>query len=237
MNREMLLSETFVELADTLVADFDVVDLLSGLSSRCVDLLDAAAAGLMLADDAGELRVVAASDERLRLLELFELQNEQGPCLDAFQTGQLITSHDLEADAGRWDRFVPAALDSGFRSVHAVPMRLRDTNIGALNLLRSETGPLQAVDARVAQALADVATISILQHRAAAEAQVMVDQLQGALDSRIAIEQAKGILSERMDIDTNEAFLALRRHARNNNARLSDVARDVVKGRLPTVEP
>ena len=232
MTRETLLAKTLVELADTLVADFDVVDLLTRLADRCVDVLDVGAAGLMLAAPDGGLRVMASSSEAMRVLELFELQAEEGPCLDCYRTGQPVVNQDLEAANGRWPRFAAEVLAAGFRSVHALPMRLRGTVIGALNLFHIERGEMRQVDLDAAQAFADVATIAILQHRAAIEAQVLNEQLNHALNSRVVIEQAKGMVAEREGLDMEQAFATLRHHARNHNLRLVDVATDVIGGTL-----
>jgi GAF domain-containing protein len=232
MPREATLARTLVELADTLVADFDVVDLLTLLTDRCVDVLDVGAAGLMLVAPDGELRVMASSSEAMRVLELFELQSEEGPCLDCYRTGEPIVNQDLAKANGRWPRFAAEALAAGFRSVHALPMRLRGTVIGALNLFHIEPGEMQPADVVAAQALADGATIAILQHRAALEAQVLNEQLNHALNSRIVIEQAKGMVAERENLNMEQAFSRLRQHARNHNVRLADVARDVIGGTL-----
>ena len=232
MPREATLARALVELADTLVADFDVVELLTLLADRCVDVLDVGAAGLMLAGPDGDLRVMASSSEAMRVLELFELQSREGPCLDCYRTGEPVLNHDLAVGDTRWPRFGPEALAAGFRSVHALPMRLRGTVIGALNLFHVERGEMRRADIEAAQALADVATIAVLQHRAALEAQVVVEQLNAALNSRILIEQAKGMTAERLGLDMERAFSALRSHARNHNLRLVDLARSVIEGRL-----
>lgn len=232
MHREALLAQTLVDLADTLVDDFDVVDLLTLLADRCVEVLDVSAAGLMLVAPEGDLRVVASSSDAMRVLELFELQSAQGPCMDSYRTGVPVVNHDLAADPDRWPQFAPVAITAGFRSVHALPMRLRGVVIGALNLFRTDEGGLDETDMLAAQAFADVATIAILQHRAVVEAQVLNEQLHHALNSRIAIEQAKGMLAERAGVDMEAAFARLRSHARNQNRRLADVARDVVAGVL-----
>src|SRR6478609_8016849 len=224
MPREGLLARTFVELADTLVDDFDVVELLTLLADRCVDVLDVAAAGLMLVAPDGGLRVMASSSEAMRVLELFELQAQEGPCLDCYRTGQPVTNQDLEAANGRWPRFTAEVLAAGFHSVHALPMRLRGTVIGALNLFHIEPGEMRHADVDAAQAFADVATIAILQHRAAIEAHVLNDQLSGALNTRVVIEQAKGVVAERQGLDMDQAFATLRNHARSHNQRLVDVA-------------
>jgi GAF domain-containing protein len=230
--RELELSETFVVLADTLVADYDVVDLLDRLVSAAVTLLDVTAGGLLLDDQRGSLALVASSNESTRLLEIFQLQTNEGPCLDCVRTATAVTSADLVADVDRWPVFAPEAVAAGFRSVTAVPLRLRSQTIGGLNLFSDAPGAMSQDDQRVAQALADVATIGILQQRSIHRTTVLAEQLQQALNSRIAIEQAKGVLAERHDLDMAAAFESLRRHARNHNMRLADVAGAVVRGDL-----
>ncbi|HEX3308089.1 MAG TPA: GAF and ANTAR domain-containing protein, partial [Streptosporangiaceae bacterium] len=198
-----LLSETFVELTDTMVAGFDVIDFLHVLTDRSVQLLDVSAAGLLLADPRGELRVVASS-EAARLLELFQLQNDQGPCLDCFRAGRPVAA-DLAADAQRWPRFAAAAQQAGFAAVQALPMRLRDQVIGALNLFRAVPGAFDPADIRIGQAPADVATISLLHERSMRHSDTVNEQLQTALNSRVIIEQAKGKLAERLGLDMDQA--------------------------------
>ena len=236
MNREARLARTLVELADTLVDDFDVIELLTLLADRCVEVLDVAAAGLMVVTVEGDLRVMASSSEAMRVLELFELQASEGPCLDCFRTGEQVVNNTLATAEGRWPRFAAEALAAGFRSVHAVPMRLRGSIIGALNLFHTEPSEMRQTDIDAAQALADVATIAILQHRAEREAQIVNEQLQSALNSRIVIEQAKGIIAERSSVKMEVAFALLRDHSRRNNERLVDVAQSVIDGTLGTVE-
>jgi transcriptional regulator with GAF, ATPase, and Fis domain len=223
-----LLSDTFVGLADTMVADFDVIDFLHMLTDRSVALLAASAAGVVLADPRGELRVAAASSEAAGLVELFQIQNDQGPCLDCFRTGQPVTAADLADADQRWPRFAAAAVQAGFRTVEALPMRLRDQVVGALNLFRAAPSPFAAADLRIGQALADVATIGLLQERSLRRTEILAEQLQGALNSRVIIEQAKGKLAERRSIDMEDAFRMLRDYARNSNQHLTDVARNFV---------
>jgi transcriptional regulator with GAF, ATPase, and Fis domain len=223
-----LLSDTFVELADTMVADFDVIDFLHLLTDRSVALLAASAAGVLLADPRGELRVAAASSEVVELVELFQLQNDQGPCLDCFRTGRAVAVSDLATAAQPWPRFAAAAVGSGFRTVQALPMRLRDQVIGALNLFGTEPGLFGPADLRIGQALADVATIGLLHAQNVRRSETVAEQLQAALNSRVAIEQAKGKLAERLGIDMDGAFKLLRDYARNSNQLLTDVARDFV---------
>ena len=233
MVREESLVRTFVELTDTLVDDFDVVELLTVLAARCVEVLDVAAAGLMLVNSDDELRVIASSSETMRLLELFELQAEEGPCTECYRTGDAVMHPRLSEDDLRWPRFAPRAWEAGFRSVHALPMRLRGQTIGALNLFRTHEGRLDESDLTAAQAFADVATIAILQHRAVAEAHAVNDQLNHALNSRVAIEQAKGMVGERGGLDMEQSFRRLRTYARSHNLRLVDVANGVIDGTLP----
>lgn len=232
MPREALLARTLVELADTLVDDFDVVELLTLLADRCVEVLDVDAAGLMLVAPDGDLRSMASSSEAMHVLELFELQAHEGPCLDCYRTGQPVVNQDLATVNGRWPRFAPEALAAGFHAVHALPMRLRGTVIGALNLFHINAGEMRLPDIEVAQAFADVATIAILQHRATLEGQVVNEQLNHALNSRVVIEQAKGMIADRLDLNMEHAFTTLRSHARNHNLRLVDVAHEVIAGTL-----
>src|SRR5690348_17317758 len=226
---EIELADVFVEMADTLVDDFDMIDFLHMLTERCVQLLDVSAAGLLLTDGQDRLQVVAASSERTRLLELFQLQTDQGPCLDCFRTGQPVSVTDLPS-AGLWPRFTAAAAEAGFSAVHAVPMRLRSEVIGALNLFDADPGALDSGKLRTGQALADVATIGLLQQRAIHQRDVLTEQLQTALNTRVLIEQAKGVLAERLHVDVGDAFTLLREAARNRNRRLSELAQAIVDG-------
>jgi GAF domain-containing protein len=232
MTRATVLATTLVELADTLVDDFDIVDLLTTLSDRSVEVLDVEAAGIMLVGSDGALRAMASSSEVMRIVELFELQSEEGPCLDCFHSGQPVVSHDLTTVNGRWPNFAPVAVAAGFRAAHAVPMRLRAQIIGALNLFSEDPGSLTDDDIVVARALADVATIAILQQRRIFDAETVNGQLNRALSSRITIEQAKGIIAERERLDMPDAFDRLRTQARNHNRRLHDVAADIVDGTI-----
>jgi GAF domain-containing protein len=235
-SRQELLARTFVELADTLVDEFDVVDLLSHLGERCVELFDAAAAGLLVTDATGVLRPMAATSEAMELIEVFQLQNAEGPCFDCFRAGEAIEVADLAGAADRWPRLVPIVTGAGFRSAHAFPLRLRGRVLGALNLFRVSPGRLEPADVVAAQALADVATIAILQHRAAVDAQSLSEQLHFALNSRIAIEQAKGIVSQTSGVGMDEAFTWLRAYARSRRRQLSEVAQDVIDARIEIVE-
>jgi GAF domain-containing protein len=232
MTRVVKLARTLVELADTLVLNFDVVELLTELTDRCVDVLGGSAAGLMLLTPAGDLRVMASSSEAMHVLELFELQSQEGPCLDCFRSGATVVNDDLESSS-RWPRFGAEALAAGFHSVYALPMRLRGTVIGALNLFFVDPTAMRQFEIDSAQALADVATIAILQYRATLEAQFLNDQLHMALNNRIVIEQAKGMLAEHQHIDMDHAFNTLRQYAQNHHRRLGEVAGAVINGSLP----
>ena len=232
MTRESDVVRSLVEMADTLVDDYDVVDLLTRLADRCVSLLGVSAAGVMLASPTGKLGLVASSSEAMRLLELFELQAQEGPCLDAFRTGNRIEHEELQAGSGRWPSFSAAALEAGFQSAVALPLRLREVTLGALNLLRATSAPMDEADLIVARAFADLAALSIVQHRASTEAQRLNEQLSNALTSRIVIEQAKGVIAERAGVSLAEAFSRLRSYARNHNLRLTDVAQAGVVGTL-----
>ena len=232
VNREQRLVETFVELADTLVEDFDVVEFFSLLTERVVQLGIASQAGILLVDETGDLQFIAASDERTHLLELFQVQNEEGPCQDCFTTGAPTSADDLAAASDRWPLFAPRAVSAGFRSVQAVPLRLRGAVLGALNLFLTDPGGIDHAAEAVVQAMADVATIGLLQQRELDRAHTVEGQLQRALQTRIGIEQAKGIISEQMSIPMDAAFALLRGYSRSHNQKLHDAARDVVSGGL-----
>jgi hypothetical protein len=224
--------DAFVELADTLVADYDVIDFLDTLALRTVDLLDVTACGLLLVDHHQILNLVAASSEQTRLLELFQLQNSEGPCLECYTSGAPVQCPDLTEVGQRWPLFAPAAVDTGYLAVQALPMRLRDTTIGALNLFSDVSGALDPEAVAIGQALADVATIGILHERALRRQEEIAGQLQSALNSRILIEQAKGVLAERLGISVDNAFTSLRDYARSGNRKLRDVALAVIDGSL-----
>jgi transcriptional regulator with GAF, ATPase, and Fis domain len=222
------LSDLFVEVADTLVDDFDVIDFLHNLTVHAADISGAGAVGLMLTDQQGHLQFMAASNSNGEHLELFQLQNVEGPCLDCFATGQPVVNADLVNATDRWPTFAPRAIELGYGAVHAFPMRLREQTVGALNLFASSGGLFEPSEMRVVQALADVATIAILQEGKISRAEALTEQLQGALNSRIIIEQAKGAMSARAGVAPDEAFELLRQHARSTNTRLVDVAQAVL---------
>jgi len=235
-HREEWLARTFVELADTLVADFDLLDFMSVLVERCAELLDSAEVGLALAAARGELRVMASSSERMRALELIEVQSDEGPCRDCLRSGEQVLNQRLDGAGDRWPLFAPEALESGFQMVHALPLRLRSNVIGAMNIFSSELRELRPQDVNVTQALADVATIGILQERAIKHGAGLAAQLQGALNSRILLEQAKGIVAERRQVGMDEAFALLRSYARSHRTQLSAVANAIIDHSLAPAE-
>ncbi len=231
-DRNAMLAERFVTLADTLVDDFDVVELMDSLIAACVELLNTTAAALMIPDPRGRLQIVASSSEEARLLELLQLQNDEGPCLECIRSATPVNVESIASTHDRWPRFADAADQLGFSSVHAIPMRLRNETIGGLNLFRTEAPALSADEQRIAQALADVATIAVLQQRSLARASQLAEQLQTALSSRVIIEQAKGVIAEFGGLDMTAAYSALRLYARDHNRKLADVAGAVVAGRV-----
>ena len=225
------IAQTFVELADSLVDDFDALDLLNVLVERCVDLLGVSAAGLLFADGQGQLRLAVSSSESARLLDLYQLQNDEGPCLECYHTGRPV-SGELNESAARWPSFTAAAVSEGFVGVLALPLRLRGRVIGALNLFDAKDGTLSDPEVwPVAQSMADVATIAILQERLGQERDLLNEQLQSALTSRVVIEQAKGVLASRLDIEMEGAFELMRKRSRNERRRLAEVAEEVVNAR------
>lgn len=233
MAQHDLLTRTLVELADSLVEDFDVVDLLTLLADRCCEAFDVDDAGLMLAAPmGGDLRVMASSSATMRDLELYELQASEGPCLDCYHSGEPVVNEDLESSRERWPEFAPAALTAGFRTVSALPMRLRGKTIGALNLFLTGDRSLSGSDVSGARAFADVATIAILQHQAAVDARQVNEQLNRALNGRVIIEQAKGMLAERAGLDVDQAFVWLRGHAHGHDLRLVDLAQSFIDGNV-----
>ena len=228
--RETRVLGAVVSLVDSLLLDFDVVDLLTELTERCAELLDIAAAGFLLADPLGRLRLLAATSQRTRDLELFQLEAEEGPCVDCYATGEPVSVADLQAATERWPNFVPAALEYGFNSVHAVPMRAAGLVLGALGLFGTHRGPLNDADLLVGQTLTHIASVAILQGHPPTPSSVL-PQLRSALINRVVVEQAKGLLREMLDISVEEAFSLLRTYARAHGEHLADVARRLMKDR------
>ncbi len=228
--RETRVLAAVVSLVDSLLDDFDVVDLLTELTERCAELLDVESAGLLLADPLEQLRLLAATSEETRELELFQLQADEGPCMDCYSSGQPVSVADIQAEADRWPSFVPAALEAGFASVHAVPMRAAGIVMGALNLFGTHPGALSDADLLVGQTLAHIASVAILQEHPPTPASVM-PQLRSALTSRILVEQAKGFLRESLDVSVEQAFQLLRNYSRTNGEHLTDVARRLMTDR------
>jgi transcriptional regulator with GAF, ATPase, and Fis domain len=233
VEREAALVDAFAALADTLVADYDVVELLQTLVDTCVALLDVTAAGILLADaESGRLELLASTSEESRLVETMQLAAEAGPCIECFHTGSIVSVPDIEARGNDWSDFGERALEQGFFSMYAVPLRLRQATVGTLNLFRGDVGELNERDTRVAQALADVATIGILHERDFRATDLLRQQLQVALSSRVVIEQAKGVLAHTHGISTDEAFAMLRQYARSNRRQLAQVAQELVQRTL-----
>lgn len=237
--REALLVHTFVSLADSLVDQYDIIELLQNLVDRSTDLFDAAASGIVLGPDDRHLEVIVSTSEESRIVGLMQLRAGEGPCVEAVTTGTVVSVANTTEMAARWPVFADAAQESHYRSVHAIPMRLRGETIGSLNLFRTDEGPLNDDDAIAAQALADVATISVLQERALRDSTVIREQLQHALDSRIVIEQAKGVLSHTHQVDMDAAYRLLRHQARHTQTPMSTIAQGVVDGsiRIPLTQP
>lgn len=228
------VTRAFVSLASSLAGGADVIHLLSDLTEVCADLLDVASAGLLLADRRGVLHVMAASSERTQELEVFQVQRAEGPCRDSYLTGRPVSVPDLQQAHGRWPQFAPRAQQAGFASVHALPMRLQQVNLGTLGLFGTSVGDLNPEDLTLGQALADVATVALVQDRAVTDRAAINEQLQEALTSRVALEQAKGIVAQQGDLDMKQAFAVLRRYARDHNLRLTDLAIAVVSRQLPS---
>ena len=230
--REGLFLQTFAKLADTLVVGYDVVDLLQMLVDSCRDLLGSTAAGILLADDIGELELVASTSESSRLVEMMQLGAEAGPCIESYFSGQPVLVPDIRESPPEWERFRQSALEQGFGAAYALPLRLRETTIGTLNLFQNAARAMSDEDLTAAQAFADVATIGILHERSLRESDVIRQQLQNALNSRILIEQAKGVIAQRNTVSMDEAFTLLRSYARNNQRGIAEVAADLVGRRL-----
>lgn len=234
VSRERKVSELYVRLSDTLVSGYDVSEFLQMLVEGCKDVLEVDVVGVLLEKRDGELSVSAASDEEMRTLEALELQTRGGPCFDAYTQQQQVVVEDLEACRDRWPQFVEKALDLGFRCGHAFPLRRREDTLGALDMYKEAPAPFTEDDVHLAQSLADIATIAIVNQRTVRDAEILAEQLQTALHSRVLIEQAKGVLAGREGISPEEAFDRIRRHCRNSHETMRDVSRQVVdEGFLP----
>lgn len=226
--RETLLAQTFVTLADTLVTDYDIVDVLQTLVEQTSRILEAADAGILIPNEAGDLEVVASTSERSQLISLLQLRAHEGPCVDAYTSGKIVAVDNIASTYARWPTFATSASQVGYQAMYAIPMRLRNETIGSLNLFTDRGGPMPPADTTIARALTDVATISILQERALRESDIAREQMQRALTSRVLIEQAKGVLAHLEHIDIDEAFTVLRSRARNSGRRLSVVAQEII---------
>lgn len=228
--RETRVLSAVVSLVDRLLDDFDVVDLLTELTERCAELLDVASAGFLLADPLQRLHLLAATSEQTRDLELFQLQAEQGPCIECYRTGEPVLVGDLRTEVDRWPRFVPAAVDAGFAAVHAVPMRAAGSVLGALGLFATSPGNLSEADRLVGQTLAHIACVAVLQEHPPTPVTV-VSPLRSALASRVLVEQAKGFLSEMLGVSVDKSFQLLRTYSRDRGEHLTDVARRLLRER------
>lgn len=237
LSRETRLIVAFVKLADTLIADYDMVDLLHTLVDECAELVSTEAGGLMIADTSGQLQLVASTSEKADFVEIMQLNAGNGPCLDCFATGTAVAVSDIEVAGTRWPEFRAAALQQGFRSMNATPLRLRGQVIGTMNLFSTRSAELSTEDAAIVQALADVATIGILQERLIRESGIVAEQLQRALNSRVLIEQAKGVISQLASLDMDEAFRRLRTYAREHNLSLQSVAEGVTNRTIDVLAP
>jgi transcriptional regulator with GAF, ATPase, and Fis domain len=230
--RESMLVQTFVTLADSLVAEYDIIDLLQNLVDRSTDLFDASASGIILGPDDRHLEIIVSTSETSRIVGLMQLRAGEGPCVEAVTTGQVVSVENTTEIHDRWPTFADAAEGSGYLSVHAIPLRLRGETIGSLNLFRNHEGALNDMDAEAAQALADVATISVLQERTIRDATVIQNQLKHALDSRIVIEQAKGVIAHTHQLDMDAAYRLIRHHARSTQTAMAAVAAGIIDGSM-----
>jgi hypothetical protein len=223
------LARVFVEVADSLVSDFDPVEFLHTVAVRAAEVSGGSEAGLVLADGQGRLQHVGSSHPEVGLLELTQVRGEPGPSRECYLSGASVVAADLGRAAGRWPSFAPQAVAAGFGSVHAFPMRLRERVIGALDLFGPAAGDLRAESVEVVQALADVATIALIQEDAISRADALAEQLQAALDNRVAIEQAKGAVAATLGVEVGQAFEVMRRRARSARVPIVDYARELLR--------
>jgi transcriptional regulator with GAF, ATPase, and Fis domain len=232
--RDEQLAHVFLELADTLAAEFDLISFLHVLTDHVVRMAKATAAGVIMLDGQGRLMDVTASTHPAHRLEKAQIEYDEGPCRDCCRTRALVGPVELAGTEATtsWSRFAQAARDVGFAVAAAVPLRLREETIGALNLFHTRRGALHPASLRLAQALADAATIGILHRRLSHDQAERIAQLQTALDSRIIIEQAKGALGARLGIPPDVAFLRIRAHARAHRIALTFLCRSVVDNQV-----
>jgi GAF domain-containing protein len=225
-SREARISAAFVSVADTLTTEYDMVDLLHTLVSECAGILGMEAGGLMLVDGNGDLQLMTSTSEAADLVEVMQLAAAAGPCIDCFRTGVAVSVREI-SESQQWPKFRTTAMEQGFHSVLATPMKLRGKILGTMNLFGITAGEVTPRDAAVAQALADVATIGILQERVIQEGHLIEGQLHRALDSRILIEQAKGVIANELSLSMDDAFNLLRKYARDRNLTISSVSEQV----------
>jgi GAF domain-containing protein len=220
-------------VAEALLSDeLDLIDVLDQLLMACLSILGVDAAAVLIDDQNGHLIPVASSSEEARLLELFQVHMNQGPCLDAIRGGTTVFSHDLQDERERWPAFCDAALEIGYHSVVAVPMRLNGTTIGGLNIFSNQAGQQSDERRRLGTALGHLAALAISHQQSARRSAALAEQLQHALSSRVVIEQAKGVLAERLDLTMEAAFDRIRRYARDHNQKLGEVCAGVISGEI-----
>jgi len=236
VTRQQLIARAFVELADTLVDDYDVVDLMHTLGERNVELFEVDAAGIILRDTRHQLVAIAATSDEADLSELFVIQNSEGPCLDCVRSGEQVINIGMAEATDRWPNFVSQVAEYGFVTTHAFPLRLRSEVLGAINLFCRSHTTLSDEDVAVAQGLADIATIGLLHQRAVRQHEVLTEQLQSALNSRIVIEQAKGVLAERAGIQVGQAFELMRAYSRSQGQLLRETADAVIAGDVDSTQ-
>lgn len=230
-DREAEIATTLIRLADTIVDGFDRYELLHDLSVSCARLLDADAAGVSIADGR-RLQFVVATSEDMATVERFQADHRQGPCFDAYLTGQHVSTPDLRATARRWPRWTRQALALGFAAADAFPLRLGEQTVGALDVYATQTRTLSPDDVALGAAFAHMAAIGLVHEQAIAEHRNVQAQLQHALDNRISIEQAKGIVAERLQIPVSQAFDLIRRFSRSHNVKVVKTSRQIVNGEL-----
>ncbi|MGW7412317.1 GAF and ANTAR domain-containing protein [Streptomyces sp. NPDC054863] len=237
ISREQHIAKAFVSLADSFAEDVDPTVLLDRLAAHCVALTSTDAAGIMMIDARGSLRTMAVSDSRAALLELFQMQSGQGPCIDAWHEQHRLDVPDLATQESRWPDFVPLARELGFRGAYALPMKVNGQGVGALNLLREDPGTLTDTELALAQALADVACVAVVRWQAdPARPHDVLTQVQAAVSVKATIETAKGLLAAAGGIGVQEADAALHRYSRLHGMSPSDAAQQLVRRTLDPCE-